>query len=389
MRAVVIALVLMTALASPARAEDVAGYPVDGDADAGGADPRVAALDEAFGRAVVAAVTELLDAATRKAHKTVLDKEIHGRARLFVVGFKVDKEETIDGRRQLNVTVRVDRDKVRARLEQLDIGAAADPTGGGIVRTGVILLRVTEGNSVRASYGASGEKDLPGLGALASTLRTAGVTIKRATATGPAARATGDLPLDDDDAEALATEAKAELAVIAGVSVGAPMAIRGVATPASLVTARIRVVSRRKLVGQGVASVASRGGDATAIAAAVERAVIAAAADVMPVTQAIEKPTGFTGDDTPLASPGVVLIKIPAKTPYALVAAELKYLTGAKGISRAALHRVSPGGWVIGVTTAESVQKIASIARKAPTADTGVQVKVVGDVVELSISGGR
>ncbi|MBA2540115.1 MAG: hypothetical protein H0V17_10810 [Deltaproteobacteria bacterium] len=389
MRVAVIALVLMTALASPARAEDVAAYPVDGDADAGGADPRVAALDEAFARAIVACVADLLDAAARKTHKAVLDKEIHARARLWVVGFKVDKEETVDGRRQLHVTVRVDRDKVRARLEQLDIGAA-DPTVGANVRTGVILLRITERNGVRASYGASAEKDLPGLGALASTLRTTGVTIKRAAATGPAARPGGDLPLDDDDAEALATEAKAELAVIAGVSVGAPMAIRGVATSASLVTARVRVISRgKKLVGQGVASAASRGGDATAISAAVERAIVAAATDVMPTSQAIEKPTGFTGDDTPLAEPGVVLIKIPAKTPYALVAAELKYLAGAKGISRASLHRVSPGGWVIGVATAESVQKIASIARKAPTADTGVQVKIVGDLVELSISGGR
>jgi hypothetical protein len=82
-------------------------------------------------------------------------------------------------------------------------------------------------------------------------------------------------------------------------------------------------------------------------------------------------------------------MRVPAKTPYALVAAELKYLAGAKGVSKAALHRVSPSGWVIGVSTAESVQKIATIARKAPTADTSVQVKVVGDIVELAITGGR
>jgi putative component of toxin-antitoxin plasmid stabilization module len=386
MRAVVIALLLV--LARPAWAEDIAAYPVEGDSDPGATDPRVAALDEAFSRAVTAALSDVLDAATRKAHKQVLDKEILARARLWIAGFKVDKEELVDGRKQLSVTVRVDRDKMRARLEQLDIGAAPDPTAA--VRTGVVLLRVTEGTAARASFGSTAEKDLPGLAALSSTLRASGITLKKAPATGTAARATGDLPLDDDDAEGLATELKAELAVVAGVTVGPITPIRGVATNASLITAHVRVIARgKKLVGQGVAAVASRGSETSAISAAIERAVVAAAGDAMPSSQAIDKPTGFTGDDTPLAEPGVVLIRIPAKTPYALVAAELKYLAGAKGISRASLHRVSPGGWVIGVATAESVQKVASIARKAPAADISAQVKVVGDLVELTLSGSR
>lgn len=386
MRAVLIAVLLV--LARPAWAEDVAAYPVDGDADAGGNDPRVAALDEAFGRATSAALADILDGATRKAHKQVLDKEILARARLWVIGFKVDKEGVVDGRKQLSVTVRVDRDKMRARLEQLDIAPAVDPAAA--VRTGVILLRVSMGSAARASFGSTAEKDLPGLGALASTLRASGVTIKRVPATGAAARTSGELPLDDDDAEALATELRAELAVIAGVAVGPVTPIRGVATSASLVTARVRVIGRGgALVGQGSAVVVSRGDDTSAVEAAVERAVVAAAGDAMPAPQTIDKPTGFTGDDTPIAEPGVVLIKIPAKTPYALVAAELRYLSGAKGISRAALHRVSPGGWVIGVTTAESVQRVASIARKAPASDIGAQVKVVGDLVELSLTGGR
>lgn len=396
MRAVLSIVAILLGLARPALAEDVAGYPVDGDADAGAADPRVTALDEAFGRAAAQALADLVDAGTRKTHKQTLDKEIVARARLWVVGFKVDKDETVDGRRQLNVTVRVDRDKMRARLEQLDIGGGGappvnDPTAASS-RTGVILLRLSEGGGARASFGASAEKDLPGFGALSSALRGSGVTLKRATAGGPAARPAGDLPLEDDDAEALATEAKAELAVIAGVTVSAGVSIRGVATTAKLVTAHVRILSRgKKLVGQGVAAIASRGTEASAINVAVERALVAAASDAMPPTgsTAITPTAGFTGDDTPIAAPGVVLIRMPSKTPYALVAAELKYLGGAKGISRAVLHRVSPGGWVIGVSTAESVQKIASIARKAPTGDTSVQVKIVGELIELAIAGGR
>jgi len=393
MRAVVIAMMLVLAT-SVAAAEDVAGYQADGDADAGAADPRVAALDEAFGRAIAQAVSDLLDAGTRKTHKQVLDREIVGRARRWVVGFKVDKDDTSDGRRQLTVTVRVDRDKMRARLEQLDInpggGGGSDPVAPASARTGVILLRVSETGGVRASFGGSAEKEVPGLGALSSSLRGSGVTLKRADVTGPAARPAGALPLEDDEAEAIAVDAKAELAVIAGVTVSAAVSVRGMPTSASLVTAHVRVISRgKKLVGQGMVTVASRGAEVSAISAAIERAVVAAAGDAMPVARAVAPAAGFSGDDTPVARPGVVLIRLPAKTPYALVAVELKYLTGAKGVASAALHRVSPGGWVIGVTTSESVQKIASIARKAPSGDTSVQVKVVGDLVELSITGGR
>lgn len=390
MRAVVIAVLLVLASAR-AWAEDIAAYQVDGDADAGGADPRVAALDDAFGRAVGQALGDLLDAATRKTHKATLDKEIVARARLWVSGFKVDKEDVVDGRKQLSVTVRVDRDKMRARLDQLDIaGGAADPAAPA-ARTGVVLLRVSETSGMHTSFGAGAEKEVPGLGALASALRGSGITLKRASAAGASARPTGELPLEDDDAEAIATDSKAELAIVAGVTVSAPVAIRGVPTTASLVTAHVRVLGRGKqLVGQGVGAVASRGSDASAISTAVERALVAAAGDALPAAAGPVAPAaGFTGDDTPIAQPGVVLIRLPAKTPFALVAAELKFLGGAKGISRAALHRVSPGGWVIGVATAESVARVAAIARKPPTGDTAVQVKIVGDLVELAISGGR
>jgi len=51
------------------------------------------------------------------------------------------------------------------------------------------------------------------------------------------------------------------------------------------------------------------------------------------------------------------------------------------------LRRLSPGGWVIGVTTTESIERIAQIAKKPPATDTFVKVKVSGDVVELTLSG--
>ena len=379
-------VVIVLGFATRAHAEDIAIYETEGDADAGGADSRTAAVDEAFGRAVSSALTDVLDSDVRKANRQVVDREIVGHARLWVARYTVTKDETTDGRRQLTVTVRVDRDKMRARLTELNIGTAGPgelPAAG--ARTGIVLLRVADGAAVRADYGPGGEKDLPGLGALSSTMRAAGIALKRAPSSGPAARATGELPLEDDQAEALANEAKVELAVIAGVTVGPPVVVRGIASPAVLVTAHVRVIGKgKKLVGQGAATVAARGTEPAVVTAAIERALVAASSDVMPPVKA--QPTQFQGDDTPIAEPGVVLLRLSPKTPYGLVAAELKYLAGAKGITRAVLRRLSPSGWVIGVTTAESVQKIANIAKKAPASDIAAQVKVIGDIVEVGLA---
>src|SRR5687768_16556827 len=116
---------------------------MEGDADAGGADPRVAALDEAFARAAQQAVGEIVDADVRKTSKATLDREIVGRARLWVVKFTVTKDVTSEGRRELTVQVRIDRDKLRARLAELGIGtsvAGEQPKPN--AKSVVVLLRI-------------------------------------------------------------------------------------------------------------------------------------------------------------------------------------------------------------------------------------------------------
>jgi hypothetical protein len=369
---------------APAASGDIASYETEGDADAGGPDPRVAALDDAFAAAVASALADLVDAESRKTHKVALDQHVIGRARLWVSSFKPVKDVTVDNRRQLTVIVRVDRDKMRARLAELQIIAAPDGSGG--ARPTVILLRISAPDGVRASYGAAAERELPGLGALSATLRGAGMTIKRAPASGPAPRAGVDLPLDDTEADALAAEVKAEAVAVAGVSVGEPVPVRGLATPAVLVTAHVRLIENKKAIGQGSAVVAARGSEPSAIAAAIDQALVAAATDVLPPAKTSLAPSRtFTGDDMPIAEPGVVLVRLPAKTPWGLVAAEQKYLSGAKGVQRAVVRRVSPGGWVIGVTTTESIERIAAIAKKPPIADVTPRVKVVGEIIEVAL----
>jgi hypothetical protein len=382
----------MLAIARPALAEDVVAYEAEGDAPATAADPRLAALDDAFARAVASAVADLVPADARTANKGALDREIVGHARLWVAKFTVTKDETNDDRRQLMVSVRIDREKLRARLAELKVPAqqATVEPAGPPQRPVVVLLRVATPRGVRADFGDAADYEVPGLAVLTAALRDRQLAVKHPSG-GPQPRATGDLPIDDYDADALADATKAELVAIVGVAVGPSTPVRGQAQPASLVTAHVKLFERRghKLVGQGAAIAAARGDDDGAIAYAVDRALGAALADVLPpMPKKLAQAAGFHGDDRPIAEPGVVLVRLPTKTPWRLVLEEQKYLAGAKTVSAAALRRLSPNGWVIGVTTRESLEKVAQIARKAPTADSTAAVKIVGDIVEVSLTGG-
>jgi hypothetical protein len=374
-----------------ARAEDLAAYQADGDADARAPGARVEALDEAFSKAVAQALGELVDPDVRRQNKPVIDRELLGHARLWVARFTVTREAVVDDRKQLSVSARVDRDKLRARLAELNIAVKATGDAPSANAPGVVvLLRVAAPDGVHASYGATAEKDVAGLAALTSSLRRANMAIKRAPASGPAARPDGELPLDDDAAEALATEAKADLVAIAGVTVGAPVLLRGIDASAVLITTRVRLIDRKahKMIGQGSVVSAARGSDPGVVAAAIDRALIAALADVLPAQapRLTPAPT-FSGNDAPVAEPGVVLIRLARSTPWGMVQSEIKHLVGARGVSRATLRHVSPAGWVIGVATAESIDQIAAIVKRPPTSDTAVSVKIVGDLIEAALSG--
>lgn len=389
-RRVLVAVLLATAVAAPrAYAEDVVAYQAEGAAPSSAADPRTMALDEAFARAAATALTDLVAGDIRTSRKGELDREIIGHARLWVAKFSVTKDETLDGRRELTVSVRVDRDKIRGRLGELGITTkdVATVSGEPAAKTVTILLRITAPTGVRADYGPNADTDAPGVSALTTQLRNAGFAVRRAPATGAPPRADGELPLSDGEADALANEANADVMAIAGVSIGPPVPVRGWATTASLVTANVRVVDRKdkKLLGQGTAIAAARGED---FGYAIERAAIGALVDVLPPPQTrLAQAGAFRGDDTPVAEPGVVLVRLAARTPYSLVLAEQKYLAGAKGVRASTLRRLSPNGWVIGVTTSQSAEQVARIAKKAPAADTSVTVKIAGGIVEVALVG--
>jgi hypothetical protein len=105
--------VLIAAVAPRAHAEDVVAYTAEGSTAASNPDARTVALDNAFARAVGSAIGEIVAGDVRTAHKGEIDREIIAHARLWVARFTVTKDEVDDDRRELTVSVRIDRDKLR------------------------------------------------------------------------------------------------------------------------------------------------------------------------------------------------------------------------------------------------------------------------------------
>ena len=383
--------------AATAHAEDVVAYQAEGDAPAIGADPRTAALDDAFAHATASALADLVPPDALAAHKADLDREIIQHARLWVVKFSVTRDQTDADRRELSVSVKIDRDRLRAKLQQLGVpvqDATAVPDAAAATHTAAILLRVTTPDGAHANFGASAEPDVPGLAALTAAAHDAGFAIRSVTAVGPPAGSgnpgDGQLTamLDDQSAATLAADAKAELALVAGVTVGPPVPVRGQPATAQLVTAHVRLIDARQhqALGQGAATTAALG-DGT-LATAAGAAVMAAAADALPPAPArLAQAGAYRGDDAPIAEPGVVLVRLPAHTPLALVLDEQHFLAGARGVRGAMLRRMSPRGWVIGVQTDQPPEQVAQLARRPPAADTSVEVKIAGGIVEVTLSG--
>jgi hypothetical protein len=237
---------------------------------------------------------------------------------------------------------------------------------------------------VRASFGNGADHDLDGLAALATPLRAAGFALRRAPDDGPAPTAAGDLP--DVDFDALAEAAQADVAALAAVTVGDPAFVRGQPMQAVLATAHVRLVDHRthQMLGQGVATAAAPAEDPRP---EISAALVAAMADALPpAAKQLGPAAELTGNDHPLGEAGVVLVRLSPTTPFALVLVEQHYFAGAKGVHAATLRRLSPAGWVIGVTTGDGIDRVAQIAKKPPLSGGTSTVKIIGDVVEVALT---
>lgn len=393
-RCVALALLAIVSVSAPARAEEIKTLEVTGDADAGASDSRSIAVDAAFAQAAQEALEELLSREQRAEHRAVLNKEIIGRARRWVASYRVTGDRTEGGRRQLVVAVRLDRRALRDRLGELqilDAAAASDAPGAAPVhgdprwagRTATLLLRLRREALSVATFGAAAEEATPGAAAGATLMLERGLLVNPA-AEAPAPRASGELPLDDDEARAAATAANAELAVVVGVELSARQQVRGVATPMVLARAAAKLVAATGGgggAGQGAAVGIAGDGDRDAI----DRAVTRAIAGALPLTTAARPVAELTSDDRPLpAVDGGEWVRVSPSTPWSVVAATLRAVNKQAGFS-AELRRLSPAGYLILVRAAERLDRLSAIVRAVPLPPGSGALKVRRDGGALTV----
>lgn len=217
------AALAVAAVATPAVADDVVVYQAEGSASAALDDARTPALDVAFAAAVTEAVADLAGAGAR-AQADAIEREIIRRARRFVAAFSVTDQHNTGDELVLEVAVKIDRDKLRARLGELGVTLAAVATTPAPLRVArrraTVLLRVTGLGRPLSTFGAAATDDVPGREAIGLTLDRAGFAVVSASAAGPAPPDAAGLPVDDAGARALAGDARADVAVVVGIAVG-------------------------------------------------------------------------------------------------------------------------------------------------------------------------
>jgi hypothetical protein len=399
-RVIAVALVAIAAAATPAAADQQQVYTVEGRADASAENSRVAALDVAFATATREALADMLAPGDLMSHKADLDREVIGRARKWIASYKVTSDRTEGDQRKLEVAVRMDVDKLIVRLAELGIvievpepePVVTPATGGGRGVKATVLLRVTTARSTSASYGTTASRDVAGLAQVSAGVRAAGWQLIAAPASGPSVDK-DDGFLDDDSARALAASAGAELAVIVGVEAPAAGEVRGSSEVAALARARVRIVRRDGVVGEGTALAGAHGTGDEVVGAAIAAAAADAFADASPAVAG----DGGTGGGTiaPVSAGGDdVLIHITARdkrdTPaWTLVRAIRDKVATTKG-AVVVIRRLSSREVVLGVRGGDRgpdkiARDIRDLAHKID--NSSFSAKADGNVVEVKVSG--
>ncbi len=386
-----VALAIAIGAVGPAVADDVVAYDALGSAPAAEADARTRALDVAFAAAVAEAVVDLAGGGTRP-HADLVEREIIRRARRFVAAFSVGDQRTTGGELVLEVVVKVDRDKLRAKLTELGVTLATTTSGPTPPRIGrrraTVLLQVTGLGAPRATFGAAATEDLPGREAIGLTLDRAGYAVVSASAAGPAPDDRPGLPVDDSGARALAGDAKADVAVVVGIAVGEPGPVRGVGVWAAPASAQARVIDvgsgavlAQARLASGATGPADRERLPVAAAEAAAAAVVAAGLGLDPPPTAPEPK-----DDGPaLTAARGVTVRIRGGAPWPAVAAVRASLGAAPGGPRIIFAGVTRGQVVLAVD-GMTAARIAGHLRTASGLDASV--RLVGDAVEIAARGG-
>ncbi len=387
---VMVGLVALGGLAGPAVAEDVFTYDARGAAEEAGPDARTRALDAAFASAVTEAVADLAGAAARP-KAAEIEREILRRARRFVASFQVKGQTSVGGRLELEVAVRVDRDKLRARLTELGVALRAveatrpEPPAPGRKRA-ALLLRVVGAGPTTATFGAAASLDTPGLHGIAEALDRVGFAVVPPPGAGPAPGDDGALPVDDGGARALAGDVKAQIAVVVGIRVGALGPVRGAPLTAAPAEAHLRVldVATGAVLAEATIASGAWGRGERVPLAAVEAAAAAIAAAAWPVGAAA--PVRGVGDGPVLAARKGVTVRIRGARAWPAAAALKAHLAGAPGVERVTYAAVAADQVALAVV-GPTPARVAGTVRTADGLDA--RVAVDGGAVEVLLGSPR
>jgi hypothetical protein len=363
---------------------EVVTYEARGRADDTAADPRTQALDVAFSAAVTEAVADLAGTAARTKAADV-DRDIIKRARRYVASFQVKAQSTDAGSIELDVAVRVDLDKVRAKLGELgvplqpkDPGAPALTSRGG--KTATILLRVLGIGRIAATFGSTADPDVPGVARVSEALAAAGYTVVPASAAGPPPGPDNELPVDDTGARALGADAKATIVVIVGVNVGEMGPVRGIPLRAVPASARLRAVD--VATGTVLEDVTIQSGAWGTDERLPRVAAEAAAAAAASAAWAARRGPVVIGGGAPITAPRGVTVRVRGDQAWSAATAIRAQLASMPGIERVTWAGV--GGAQVALAVTGATPKMLAGTIKTTSGVAG-KVDIDGDVVEVTL----
>lgn len=348
---------------------------------------RTRALDAAFAAALEQALAELIAPAVRARHQREIGTEVLRRARLFIASYKVLEEGEIEGQRVVRITATVDLDKLRDKLAERGIEAAAEP--GEVAEESapasrarpkvVVLLHAVVGETTATTFGQRGDDGgVPGR-TLIQNLREQGFEVLSAAgAAAPVSReAPQGVPLDDAAAGIMARQAGAGGAFVLGLQALPDGLIRGTRLVGAQARAVVRVLDAEDsgsatLVAKAVVQSAS-------FAESLEEAQSAAAAEVatralLAVTQTVADrwPPRITADDA-------LIVEIRGYRGWSSVDAIIKGLSGTRGIERVWPRRLGKQGVALAVVTELGRGRVAAALKRVALPGGTLVVKALGE----------
>jgi hypothetical protein len=370
MRLLLLAVVLALAVVHvpTALADEVSAYEVEGSAPAGTADDRVRALDAAFAAAVEQALVDLVPTRAREARRSELAADLVARARIWVASFKVTGDRTQGGTRTLQVTVRIARDLLKARLAELGLAVRAPvtaaPLGGALVVIGTGPVA----------------SDAPGvIHAVQAEIAARGWQVVAVEAMSDAELQA----LDDSSARALAGPKAATVVVLVRVVLEGQGPVQGAGVSAALAMAQVRVLEAS---GASVHSVGRAGayqddGDAGPLAAAA--AVVDAFRAAAP---RIRHPAVVAGEDELAVR---VQSSLAGNVGPVTVAALRERVRGATG-APPRMRRIQGGQLMFAAKTEHTAEQVAQRLRGQSSAGAfELSVRVVEGSLQVDVGAGR